>query len=141
MPCSMTQHGLTRVELELPTSGSGVRGINHQATAHKLAHIRNELSWEFNVGIITPWDLVYQMVVCLKFRFVSCLLNFSHVGTEPWLPGYYQYFFGVNVSCSSTQHGTRSEDRTPTLTLTTKPIRNFGSFINIHDNANEIIFI
>ena len=45
---------------------------------NKLAHIRNELSWEFNVGIITPWELVYQMVFCLKFRFVSFLLNFSH---------------------------------------------------------------
>ena len=33
MPCSRSQHGLTRVGLETPTSGSGVRGINHQATA------------------------------------------------------------------------------------------------------------
>ena len=33
MPCSKTQHGLTRVGLEPPTSVSGVRGINHQATA------------------------------------------------------------------------------------------------------------
>ena len=33
MPCSRTQHGLTRVGLEPPTSGSGVRGIYHQATA------------------------------------------------------------------------------------------------------------
>ena len=33
MPCSRTQHGLTRVGLEPPTSGSGVRGINHQAIA------------------------------------------------------------------------------------------------------------
>ena len=33
MPCSKTQHGLTRVGLEPPTSGSGIRGINHQATA------------------------------------------------------------------------------------------------------------
>ena len=32
MPCSRTQHGLTRVGLEPPTSGSGARGINHQAT-------------------------------------------------------------------------------------------------------------
>ena len=29
MPCTRTQHGLTRVGLEPPTSG----GINHQATA------------------------------------------------------------------------------------------------------------
>ena len=35
MPCSRTQHGLTRVGLEPPTSGSGVRGINHQATAKR----------------------------------------------------------------------------------------------------------
>ena len=33
VPCSRTQHGLTRVGLEPPTSGSGVRGINHQAIA------------------------------------------------------------------------------------------------------------
>ena len=33
MPCSRTQHGLTRMGLEPPTSGSAVRGINHQATA------------------------------------------------------------------------------------------------------------
>ena len=32
VPCSRTQHGLTRVGLEPPTSGPGVRGINHQAT-------------------------------------------------------------------------------------------------------------
>ena len=32
-PCSRTQHGLTQAGLEPPTSGSGVRGINHQATA------------------------------------------------------------------------------------------------------------
>ena len=42
---------------------------------NKLAHIRNELSWEFNVGtcINTPCEQVYQMVFCLKFRFVSFL--------------------------------------------------------------------
>ena len=32
VPCSRTQHGLTQVGLEPPTSGSGVRGINRQAT-------------------------------------------------------------------------------------------------------------
>ena len=31
--------------------------------------------------------------------------NFSHVGTELPLPGYYQYFSGSKVSCSRTQHG------------------------------------
>ena len=29
---------------------------------------------------------------------------FSHVGTEPPLPGYYQYFWGVNLPCSRSQH-------------------------------------
>ena len=38
---------------------------------------------------------------------------FSNVGTEPPLPGYYQYFFGeVNVSCLRIQHGDLSADRT-----------------------------
>ena len=50
---------------------------------------------------------------------------FSHVGTEPPLPGYFQYFSfysffffgggGVNMSCSRTQHGDRSGARTPDL--------------------------
>ena len=34
---------------------------------------------------------------------------FSHVGTEPPLPGYYKYFLEVNVSCSRIQHGDPSE--------------------------------
>ena len=40
---------------------------------------------------------------------------FSHVGTEPSLPGYYQYFLGgkFNVSSSRIQHGDSSEDRNP----------------------------
>ena len=36
MPCSRTQHGLTRVGLEPPSSGSGVQCINDQATTHVL---------------------------------------------------------------------------------------------------------
>ena len=32
VPCSRTQHGFKQVGLEPPTSGSGVRDINHQAT-------------------------------------------------------------------------------------------------------------
>ena len=45
MPCSRTQHGLTRVGLEPPTSGSGVRSIKHQAT---------RTPWE---GVIFCWDI------------------------------------------------------------------------------------
>ena len=37
---------------------------------------------------------------------------FSHVETEPPIPGYYQYFWGVNVSCSRKQHTDPAEDRT-----------------------------
>ena len=37
---------------------------------------------------------------------------FSHVGTKPPLPGYYQYFWGVNFSCSRKQHGDPSVDGT-----------------------------
>ena len=37
---------------------------------------------------------------------------FSHVETEQPIPGYYQYFWGVNVSCSRKQHTDPAEDRT-----------------------------
>ena len=37
---------------------------------------------------------------------------FSRVETEPPIPGYYQYFWGVNVSCSRKQHTDPAEDRT-----------------------------
>ena len=46
----MTQHGLTRVGLESPTSESGVRGINHQATA------------------LPEWNIVMTMTAVLKVR-------------------------------------------------------------------------
>ena len=36
---------------------------------------------------------------------------FRHVWTEPPLPGYYQYFLGVNMSSSRTQHGKPSGAR------------------------------
>ena len=71
-----------------------------------------------------------SVIHLLRFRFVCffayrpCKHIFSHVGTEPTLPGNYQYFWGVNVSCSRTQHGDLSEDRTPDLSLrssTTRP--------------------
>ena len=39
-------------------------------------------------------------------------LLFSHAETEPLIPGYYQYFWGVNVSCSRKQHTDPAEDRT-----------------------------
>ena len=35
---------------------------------------------------------------------VGVFVSFSHVETEPPIPGYYQYFWGVNVSCSRKQH-------------------------------------
>ena len=37
---------------------------------------------------------------------------FSNVETEPPIPGYCQYFLGVNVSCSRKQHTDPAEDRT-----------------------------
>ena len=37
--------------------------------------------------------------------FVASQQFFSHVGKEPPLSRYYQYFREVNVPCSRTQHG------------------------------------
>ena len=50
-------------------------------------------------------------------------------------------FFGVNVSCSRTQHGAPSEDRTPPSCLLLSQYAIFEVFFYIHDYANEIIFI
>ena len=38
---------------------------------------------------------------------------YGRVGTGPPLPGYYQHFWGVNLSCSRTQHSEPSEERHP----------------------------
>ena len=53
---------------------------------------------------------------------------FSHVEMEPPIPGYYQYFWGVNVSCSRKQHTDRPriEPGSPdpeSDALTTRPVR------------------
>ena len=52
---------------------------------------------------------------------------FSHVETEPAIPWYYQYFWGVNVSCSRKQHNdpARIEPGSPdpeSDALTTRPV-------------------
>ena len=57
------------------------------------------------------------LLVILAERHLQVIQFFSHVGTKPPLPGYYQYFWEVNVSCSRTQQGDLSEDRTPDLSL------------------------
>ena len=56
-------------------------------------------------------------VFFVSFRFVSFLLNNFSVmsGRNHRFPGYYQYFWEVNVSCSRTQHGDLSDDRIPDL--------------------------
>ena len=63
-------------------------------------------------------DLRVWSVKYFFFGFVFALSLskqfFSHVGTEPPLPWYNQYFWAVNVSCSRAQHGHLSVDRTPT---------------------------
>ena len=66
-------------------------------------------------------DLLRQKLEPKKFFFCFFfMLNvpvnnfFSHAETEPPLPSYYQYFWGVNMSCSRTKHGDPSGARTPT---------------------------
>ena len=48
--------------------------------------------------------LVGWLILNVPVYNFSVMLFFSHVGTEPPLPGYYEYFWGVNVPCSRTQH-------------------------------------
>ena len=57
-----------------------------------------------------------EELIWLKMRDILCkfMINpfFSHVETEPPIPGYYQYLWGVNVSCSRKRHTDPAEDRT-----------------------------
>ena len=75
MPCSRTQHGLTQVGLEPQTSGSGVRGINHQATA--LPHWQLTLAGarfqncNFVVSYNTVFNIDYIGEVCSKSLYVK----------------------------------------------------------------------
>ena len=74
---------------------------------NKLAHIRNELSWEFNVGIITPWELANQRFSASNFvLFHFCLISVMSGRSHGYL-GIISTIFGINVSCSRTQHRTK----------------------------------
>ena len=46
---------------------------------------------------------------------VDLILNVPVNNFQSSLPGCYQYFWEINVSCSRTQHGDPCEDRTPDL--------------------------
>ena len=66
-------------------------------------------------------EITHNILLVISFRFLlnvpvnnfSVKLGRSH----RFLGIYYQYFWEVNVSCSRTQHGDLSEDRTPKLVL------------------------
>ena len=55
---------------------------------------------------------LFFVFVCFDSCLTSWYKFFSHVETEPPIPGYYQYFLGVNVSCSRKQHTDPAENRT-----------------------------
>ena len=55
MPCSRTQHGLTRVGLEPPTSGSGVRGINIESGNAMVMHQSLEIPVPMGPAIEGAW--------------------------------------------------------------------------------------
>ena len=63
MPCSRTQHGLIRVGLEPPTSGSGVRGINHQATALPCIHWRTVLKIGSMLNMLSSLDIEIIIII------------------------------------------------------------------------------
>ena len=85
--------------------------------------IRNYHFYSREILLYISWACLRNVCNCssIHFRFgfedrvwlVGWLIDserpgkqfFSHVGTEPPLPGYYQYFWGVNMPCSRTQHG------------------------------------
>ena len=72
MACSRSQHGLTRVGLELPTSGSGVRGINHQAL-----RLRQFASWGCNSCV--PDEYIEKKKRSVLIDMLHLLIRFSMI--------------------------------------------------------------
>ena len=83
MPCLRTQHGLNRVGLEPPTSGSGVLGINHQATAlpyTKIGHIQmscfeQQVIKDINFVNLERMETIGKMCVTRNQRLLSVTLS------------------------------------------------------------------
>ena len=61
------------------------------------------------------------------------------------LPGYYQYFWEVNVSCSRIKHGDLSEDRTSYLSLRSPTLYHLATapslIINYQNNKTQSYLI
>ena len=76
------------------------------------------------VVCVTSIGMSYRQIkppLVVDFFLFGLMLNerhgkqfFSHGDTELPLSGYYQYFWGVNLSCSRTQQGDQSGAQTPT---------------------------
>ena len=77
---------------------------------------------QMSVCCIIGLVIWFSIIKIFMFRFVLILFNvpvnlFSHVGTEPPLPGYYQYFLRGKCILLKGKHGDLSEDRAPDLSL------------------------
>ena len=95
-----------------------------------------QLTWWQNDNC-NPFQTV---VLNFVFNWVEALRPsqqfFSHVGAEPALPGYYQYFLGGECILLKEKHGDPSEDRTPTSRFgirrsTTRPPRLPKSYLSL----------
>ena len=62
MPCSRTQHGFTRVGLEPPTSGSGVRDINQEAEMTEFLSADKAVQ---GVQLVNHMALAHNSMICL----------------------------------------------------------------------------
>ena len=68
-------------------------------------------------GVYVPLRALFLVITqvclfCFDYGLTPDKQFFSHVETEPPIPGYYQYFWEVNVSCSRKQHTDLAEDQT-----------------------------
>ena len=94
MFCSRTQHGLTRVGLEPQTSGSGVQGINHPATAPPLLSICASI-FVLNVSKKNGQNILYSYYLphSQYFRYVH---NVKPVHYASCMDIMYTYFANIN---------------------------------------------
>ena len=111
-PCSRTQHGLTRVGLEPPTSGSGVRGINHQVTVLPTVRRDSTGRHKHTTSDNSP-STALQNCLC---KSIFHARSFSEFILEMMMDNYFTYFYNRNcLSLSSLLSINTSSVRTITF--------------------------
>ena len=100
-PCDRRAGAVREPNGHLTSFRSKMTSLN-LTVASRSPHGHRTAAVRYSYDVSTGYGLTIFIFVYIVL-FYCCLLRpgkqfFSHVETEPPIPGYYQYFWGVNVS-------------------------------------------